>query len=106
MRTIQDKDTFFKENSLSASLQGLPGSYQICFSSRDYNEEKPYFFIQKIIELCKDLGIKQSIDGDEDNWLFASFVGVPDDLVLEFIMKFNNYYDKSLDKNEILLYNY
>jgi hypothetical protein len=106
MRTIQDEDTFFKKNSLSASLQGLPGSYQICFSSKDYNEERPYFFIQKIHDIYEDLKLKPCIDGDEDNWLFASFVGVPDDLVLDFIIKFNNYYKKSLDKNEILLYNY
>jgi hypothetical protein len=48
MKFVDDKDTFFKEKSLSAWLQGLPGDYQICFSSKDYTELKPFFFIEKV----------------------------------------------------------
>jgi hypothetical protein len=107
MRTIQDyKDTFFKEKSLSACLQGEQGNYRICFSSRDYKELKPFFFIQKIRELYRDLGLIPCIDNNENVWMFANFINVSDDLVLDFIIKFNDYYEKSLDKNEVSIYNY
>jgi hypothetical protein len=84
----------------------LPGDYQICFSSKDYTELKPFFFIEKIRKLYRDLELKPDIDNNENIWMFAKFTDVSDNLVLEFIMKFNEYYGKSLDKNEILLYNY